>query len=205
MAPASSMGSLPPLGTSQILLHTRAAREISAKHKWANHLAVGNPPSSSSHGLGGATLGKELGLSSNLGPFPGASGAAEDLVPDPGSALFQLPTTPRSPGPPGSWAVGGTCISTRLAPRRGGDGDCLPASFPISACRSLPVQDPGSKEGWVPQGLHLPSSPLCELRAPPDGARPPGRPESSLSRQPWSRTCSPGLLWSQLIRPALIN
>lgn len=43
----------------------------------------------------------ELGLSSNLGLFPGASGAAEDLVPDPGSALFQLPPQPRA-----TWLMG---------------------------------------------------------------------------------------------------
>lgn len=96
-------------------------------------MAVGNPPSSSSHGLGGATLGKELGLSSNLGPFPGASGAAEDLVPAPGSALFQLPLQPRA-----SWLMGcgWNLHFHRLAPRRGGDGDCLPAfpSQPVEAC-----------------------------------------------------------------------
>lgn len=73
---------------------------------------------------------------------------------------------------------------------------CLPTfpSQPAKAC--LPAQDPGSQEGWVPRAStylvhHCAGS---GLRAPPGGARPPGRPESLLSRQPRSCTCSPSLL-----------
>lgn len=105
----------------------------------------------------------------------------ERVVLGPEPALSQLPLQPGAPLPPAElWFQ---------PPGPGGGVMGTPAAGPAWPGRAQDTQ-----QDWIPRASAWHSSSLSEPRAPPGRARPPGRPESSLSRQPWSRTCSPGLL-----------